>query len=123
MEGCVGTLYSMAPQVMNGKYARQADLWTVGVVTYMLLSDSRQFWQQIQKQLIEAIRNYMWRFYRKIWNDLSGEFKDFVSNLIKFQFEERLTAMKDMEHKWFRSGIHLSINNMEASNKVDVWTG
>ena len=120
MEGCVGTLYSMAPQVIKGKYTKQADMWSVGVITYMLLSDSRPFWQQDQKQLIEAIKNCKWRFYRKIWNDLSDESKDFILSLIKFNPDERLTATTSMEHKWFRRGLYLSTRKMEASNKVDA---
>ena len=118
MEGCVGTLYSMAPQVIKGKYTKQADMWSVGVITYMLLSDSRPFWQQNQKCLLEAIKSCKWRFYRQIWNDLSGESKDFVSSLIKLSPDERLTAIKAMEHRWFRSGLYLSTRKMEASNKV-----
>ena len=40
----VGTLYSMAPQVINGSYDEKCDLWSVGVVAYLLLSGEQPFW-------------------------------------------------------------------------------
>ena len=40
----VGTLYTMAPQVIQGVYTSQADLWSVGVITYVLLSNSKPFY-------------------------------------------------------------------------------
>ena len=40
----VGTLYAMAPEVLNGRYsANTADLWTIGVISYALLSDQKLF--------------------------------------------------------------------------------
>ena len=40
----VGTIYSMAPQVFQGKYTSQADCWSIGVITFMLLSSSLPFY-------------------------------------------------------------------------------
>lgn len=42
----VGTIYTMAPQVLQGVYSSQADLWAVGVIAYMLLSTSKPFWSK-----------------------------------------------------------------------------
>ena len=39
----VGTIYSMAPQVFQGKYTSQADCWSIGVITFMLLSSNLPF--------------------------------------------------------------------------------
>lgn len=44
MSNRVGTLYSMAPQVLQGAYDSKCDIWSVGVVTYMLLSGNNPFW-------------------------------------------------------------------------------
>lgn len=43
MEG-VGTIYTMAPEVLKGNYTEAADLWSVGVIAYMLLSSQMPFY-------------------------------------------------------------------------------
>ena len=40
----VGTIYTMAPEVLKGKYTSQADIWSIGVLTYMLVSSQTPFY-------------------------------------------------------------------------------
>jgi len=40
----VGTIYTMAPEVLKGSYTSQADLWSIGVIAYMLLSSQMPFY-------------------------------------------------------------------------------
>ena len=40
----VGTVYTMSPEVIRGKYTSKADLWSIGVTTFMLLSGEKPFW-------------------------------------------------------------------------------
>jgi serine/threonine protein kinase len=42
----VGTIYTMAPQVLQGVYTSKADLWSVGVITFMLLSSEKPFYSR-----------------------------------------------------------------------------
>ena len=51
----VGTLYSMSPQVLQGVYTSQADLWSCGVIIYMLLSSHRPFYSKKRKVMIDKI--------------------------------------------------------------------
>jgi calcium-dependent protein kinase len=51
----VGTLYSMSPQVLQGVYGSQADLWSCGVIIYMLLSSHRPFYSKKRKIMIDKI--------------------------------------------------------------------
>lgn len=44
MSGQVGTLYTMSPEIFGGIYSSKTDLWSVGVVTFMLLSGTKPFW-------------------------------------------------------------------------------
>jgi calcium-dependent protein kinase len=44
MTAQVGTLYSMSPEIFGGIYSSKTDLWSVGVVTFMLLSGTKPFW-------------------------------------------------------------------------------
>ena len=48
--------YTMAPEVLAGKYTQQADLWSVGVIAYMLMSSQMPFYGRKPSQIIEKIQ-------------------------------------------------------------------
>ena len=45
---CVGSAYTMAPEVLRGEYTSKADLWAIGVAAFMLLSGEKPFWGETQ---------------------------------------------------------------------------
>lgn len=105
----VGTLYTMSPQVIQGVYTAQADLWSVGVVTFMLLSGSDPpFWGHTPQEIISSVMKAKVAFRGKIWNSRSDESKDFIKGLLKVDPKERLTAAQALKHEWLSKEINLS---------------
>jgi serine/threonine protein kinase len=47
--------YTMAPEVLKGRYSKNADLWSIGVIAYMLMSSQMPFYGRSRKQIIEQI--------------------------------------------------------------------
>lgn len=47
--------YTMAPEVLKGKYSEQADLWSVGVIAYMLMSSQMPFYGKKRSHIVEQI--------------------------------------------------------------------
>jgi calcium-dependent protein kinase len=45
----------MAPEVLNGKYTKQADLWSVGVIAYMLMSSQMPFYGRTRSDIVDQI--------------------------------------------------------------------
>lgn len=104
----VGTVYTMSPEVMDGIYTSKADLWSVGVVSYMLLSGIKPFWGDTRQDVIDAVRRGKYNFKGKTWKGRSQEGKSFVSALLKKDPNERLSASQALEHKWLDSETVLS---------------
>ena len=96
----VGTLYSMAPQVLQGVYTSQADMWSVGVITYMLLSSHRPFYNKKRKIMIDRIMRCDYTFEKDYWKPISDEAKDFISHLLVLDPKVRYKAEQAQKHKW-----------------------
>ena len=95
-----GTIYSMAPEVMDGDYDTQADLWSIGVITYMLLSSSMPFGGFTKADMMNRIRLCVYSFNTTRWRDVSVESCKFVSSLIVLDPMLRLTAEQALQHPW-----------------------
>jgi len=107
MKEGVGTLYSMAPQVLQGIYTSQADIWSVGVITYMLLSSHRPFYSKKRKIMIDKIMRCDYNFSKAYWNPISDEAKDFIDKLLVMDPKVRYNAKQAQAHKWMNKEFKL----------------
>ena len=99
MEG-VGTIYTMAPQVLQGMYTSKADLWSVGVIAYMLLSSEMPFRGKKRRHVIDKIMRCSYSFGGERWGGVSDEAKEFVSNLIVMDPSKRWDADQALRSAW-----------------------
>ncbi len=90
----------MAPQVLQGVYSSQADLWAAGVIAYMLLSSSKPFYSKKRRKLIDLIMRGTVNFNNPIWETISDSGKDFCKKLIVVDPKVRLNAKKAVQHEW-----------------------
>mmetsp|Transcript_31900 Transcript_31900/g.69053 ORF Transcript_31900/g.69053 Transcript_31900/m.69053 type:complete len:545 (-) Transcript_31900:59-1693(-) len=116
----VGTIYTMAPQVLQGVYTSQADLWSVGVIAYMLLSSTKPFYHRKRRYMIDRIMRCDYNFRGKHWDHISQPAKDFVAALLKLDPKERLTAQQALEHEWLNNTFALSDRRPDESLMTDV---
>jgi len=100
MKEGVGTLYSMAPQVLQGVYTSQADMWSVGVISYMLLSSHRPFYSKKRAVMIDKIMRCDYNFKKDYWIPVSNEAKDFITNLLVMDPKLRYKAAQAQSHAW-----------------------
>ena len=95
-----GTIYSMAPEVLNRDYTSPADLWSIGVMAYMLLSSSMPFHGQKERDMLQAIMQCKYSFSSPRWKRTSKESRDFISALIVKDPDVRLNAEQALRHPW-----------------------
>lgn len=114
----VGTLYSMSPETMRGDYASQADLWSIGVISFMLLSGGKQpFEAKSPKQLVAKVLLAEYSFDDTIWETISESAKEFIRSLLVCKPEHRLTAAQAQQHPWI---IENTTNKVDESLKLRV---
>lgn len=104
MHKVVGTAYTMAPEVIQGNYTEKADLWSVGVITYMLLGGVMPFKGNNMKQLSHSILNRPLDFTPKRFKRVPEPAKDFIEHLIERNQHRRWSAAKALNSEWLVSG-------------------
>lgn len=107
MKEGVGTLYSMAPQVLQQVYTSQADMWSVGVIAYMLLSSHRPFYSKKRNVMINKIMRCEYNFEKDYWKPISAEAKDFIDHLLVVDPKVRYKAVQAQAHKWMHKEFKL----------------
>ncbi|CAN0006261.1 unnamed protein product, partial [Laminaria digitata] len=93
MTDMVGTLYTMAPEVLLGKtYDRSCDMWSIGVMAFLLLSDDMPFDFSSKKRLVKAVELGRYEFSGRRWDHVSGDARDFIRHMMAKEPSGRYTA-------------------------------
>ncbi|KAL5229993.1 hypothetical protein ABZP36_028769 [Zizania latifolia] len=98
----VGSAYYVAPEVLHRSYSTEADMWSIGVVTYILLCGSRPFWARTESGIFRSVLRADPSFDDTPWSSISPEAKDFVKRLLNKDYRKRMTAAQALSHPWLR---------------------
>lgn len=82
----------MAPEVLHRSYGTEADMWSIGVIAYILLCGSRPFWSRTESGIFRAVLKADPSFDEAPWPSLSSDAIDFVKRLLNKDYRKRLTA-------------------------------
>ncbi|XP_075654111.1 calcium-dependent protein kinase 28-like [Castanea sativa] len=100
----VGSAYYVAPEVLKRKSGPESDVWSIGVITYILLCGRRPFWDKTEDGIFKEVLRNKPDFRRKPWPTISNSAKDFVKKLLVKDPRARLTAAQALSHPWVREG-------------------
>ncbi|XP_020243193.1 CDPK-related kinase 3-like [Asparagus officinalis] len=98
----VGSAYYVAPEVLHRSYSTEADIWSIGVITYILLCGSRPFWARTESGIFRSVLRADPNFDDSPWPAVSAEAKDFVRRLLNKDYRKRMTAAQALNHPWLR---------------------
>ncbi|KAL5994767.1 cyclin-dependent serine/threonine protein kinase [Asimina triloba] len=96
----VGSAYYVAPEVLHRAYGTEADMWSIGVIAYILLCGSRPFWARSESGIFRAVLKAEPSFEESPWPSLSPEARDFVKRLLNKDYRKRMTAAQALSHPW-----------------------
>jgi len=98
----IGSSYYMAPEVLLKNYTEKCDLWSCGVIMYILLSGRPPFSGKNDKEIIENIKKGKYDIESELWENVSPLAKNLIKNLLEKNAEIRISAEEAMSHKWFK---------------------
>lgn len=125
----VGTPYYIAPEVLGRHYDKSCDLWSIGVITYILLCGYPPFYGDTDPEIFASVRAGRYDFDSPEWTNVSAEAKDLISRLLLLDASKRLTADEALRHPWLsgfapsteinlNSNIFSSLKRFTGNNKL-----
>eukprot|EP00178_Gracilaria_changii_P020129 TRINITY_DN5845_c0_g1_i1.p1 TRINITY_DN5845_c0_g1~~TRINITY_DN5845_c0_g1_i1.p1 ORF type:complete len:792 (-),score=97.36 TRINITY_DN5845_c0_g1_i1:1433-3808(-) len=108
-----GTPLYVAPEVLlRQPYGPEADLWSLGVIVYIMLVGYPPFDDNDIVQLVKKIKFRPVKFDRPEWKLISPEGKDFLGSLLDKDASVRMTAQQALEHEWLRNNCQAATMNV-----------
>ncbi|WMV44901.1 hypothetical protein MTR67_038286 [Solanum verrucosum] len=99
----VGSPYYMAPEVLKRNYGPEIDIWSAGVILYILLCGVPPFWAESEQGVAQAILRGAIDFKREPWPSISEGAKNLVRQMLEADPKLRLTAKQVLEHPWLQN--------------------
>ncbi|CAN1226853.1 Calcium-dependent protein kinase 34 [Linum grandiflorum] len=98
----VGSAYYIAPEVLKRKYGPEADIWSIGVMLYILLSGVPPFWAESEHGIFNAILRGQVDFQTDPWPAISPQAKDLVRKMLNSDPKQRVSASQVLNHPWIK---------------------
>ena len=115
IKGEVGTLYYMAPEVFLGNYNEKCDVWSCGVILYIILSGNPPFFDTNNEKLKEKICNIEYNFDLPIFSKISEDAKDLLRQIF-VPYESRPTISDILNSTWVKENAP---NSSSESLNID----
>ncbi|CAI9097536.1 OLC1v1033988C1 [Oldenlandia corymbosa var. corymbosa] len=125
----VGSPYYVAPEVLRKHYGQECDVWSAGVIIYILLSGVPPFWDETEQGIFEQVLKGELDFISEPWPSISESAKDLVRKMLVRDPKQRLKAYEVLSHPWVRvdgdapdkpldSAVLSRLKQFSAMNKI-----
>ncbi|PFH35285.1 calcium-dependent protein kinase CDPK5 [Besnoitia besnoiti] len=98
----VGTPYYVAPEVLFGKYGSECDMWSAGVILYILLCGYPPFHGKDNQEILKKVQVGEYSFDPRHWRRVSDHAKDLVKRCLTYVPGKRITAAEALRHPWIQ---------------------
>jgi calcium-dependent protein kinase len=115
LHSIVGSPFYVAPEVLDGNYDAKCDVWSLGVITYCLLSGRPPFFSSDKNELFSKIRNDRVSFNNRVWESISNSAIEFIENLLTKNPKKRPNAKTALQSNWFKKILEqdLDLNQLD----------
>jgi len=118
-----GTPYYVAPQVLAGKYDQLSDMWSCGVIMFVMLCGYPPFFGETDAEVLAKVRLGNFAFNVADWKNISEDAKTLIRMLLKMNPRDRYTAEQALNHQWIKDKAPKATNVSLQSNFVDNLRG
>jgi calcium-dependent protein kinase len=117
----VGSSYYIAPEVLKGKYGPKCDVWSCGVIAFILLCGEAPFDGDDDDAIMDAVLTGEYSFTdNPVWDDVSDDVKDFVQWLLVYDDSERPAAEEALRHPWLENARRISSLGCDEKDRTEA---
>ena len=116
----VGTPFYMAPEMIDGHSVPQSDIWSVGIIVYLMLTGKYAFEAKHGEKLYDKIKNSEIDMKPLIDSECSEEARDFIQKCLKKNYNERITTTQCLEHAWINKFCIKKSSNLLNNDTVET---
>ncbi|CAL8076091.1 unnamed protein product [Calicophoron daubneyi] len=101
--GIAGSYPYMAPEIVREEpYGKAVDMWSCGVILYILLSGFAPFWNDDHDRLIEQVKAGVVIYPSNVWDSVTDSAVELVKRMLTINPNKRITAAEALEHPWIK---------------------
>ena len=115
----VGSAYYIAPEVLKRNYNEKCDMWSAGVILYMMIVGHAPFDGETDDDILNSIKKGEFRKDEERWVKSSNEVKDLINKLLLVDCDKRINALDALHHPWFEKMNSKIINTNIPENKIE----
>ena len=116
-----GTPNYVAPEILQQKgYGRQVDVWSLGVILYILLCGYPPFYDESDAKLFELIMKGKYEFDERYWKDVSASAKNLISNMLIVDPVKRYDTYQVLAHPWITGEADVPTINLSKSISMNL---
>ncbi|KAJ7537349.1 hypothetical protein O6H91_11G002900 [Diphasiastrum complanatum] len=119
ISGTAGSAYYIAPEVLKGEYSMEVDVWSSGVVLYILLCGMPPFWDSTEEGIFDAIKYGHLDLCSDPWPSISSAAKDLIRGMLCPDIRKRLTPERVLRHEWIVKHTQTSKTEQSSSLQQD----
>lgn len=124
MKKFTGTIYYIAPEVLNNKYNEKCDVWSCGVILYILLSGRPPFNGHKDSEIYKRIQKQRVNFDNPEWTHVSRQCKQFIMKLLNKNPLYRPSAEEAFQSRWVQERSNFQqVDNFIARNSLKAIRG
>ena len=102
----IGTLIYCSPEVLKNNYNQECDIWSCGVIMYVLLSGHFPFYGKTEEEIKKKILSGKFSFNPKYFSNISDKAKDLITKCLIYDKHKRITAEDALKHEFFMDDIN-----------------
>ena len=115
MSSVVGTMHFLSPEVLKGSYNEKCDVWSLGIILYILLCGYPPFKGSNEKEIIKSISSLKFEFRQAEWKNISESAKNLISSMLCPE-KKRISAKELFNSKWLKSRLKKENQNNISFN-------
>ncbi|CAK91783.1 unnamed protein product (macronuclear) [Paramecium tetraurelia] len=116
----IGTPFYVAPEVLDANYDEKSDIWSLGVILYILLSGYPPFMGTNEQEVLIKVKKGEYSFDPNDWGKVSNTGKDLIRRMLLYNPTNRISAADALNHEWIKNNkAKGQINNLTLSKLQD----